>query len=78
MVLLEKKKMNKYIELASAFLATNDESHGILYLDSAIDGNYYFESYESIARAEEEAKKAEEEKEKDKEKKDDKPSSNQN
>ena len=72
------KKMNKYIELAAAFLASNSESHGILYLDSAIDGNYYFESYESIARAEEEAKKAEEEKEKDKEKKDDKPSSNQN
>ncbi len=72
------KKMNKYIELASAFLATNDESHGILYLDSAIDGSYYFESYESIARAEEEAKKAEEEaeKEKEKEKKDEKPSSN--
>lgn len=62
------KKLNKYLEITSTILNTNNETSGILYLDSSIGDSFSFESYESIKRneerikAEEEAKKKEEEK----------------
>ena len=61
------KKLNKYLEIISSTISTYEESSGILYLDSSIEGSSYFKSYESIRREEEEKQKEEEEKKKEEE-----------
>jgi hypothetical protein len=55
------KKLNKYLEITATILNTNEETSGILYLDSSIGDSFSFESYASIAR-EQERQKAEQEK----------------
>jgi len=57
------KQLNNYLNITSAILATTDENHGILYLDSSTEENFSFESFASIQRQkEEEEKRLEEEK----------------
>ena len=63
------KKINKYMEITSTIIATNEEKHGVLYLDSSIEDRFSFESFESIKRTEEANKKKEEERLKEEEKK---------
>lgn len=63
------KKLNRYMEITSTIIATNQEKHGVLFLDSSIEDRFSFESFESIARTEEENKKKEEERIKEEEKK---------
>ena len=53
------KKLNKYLEITSTILNTNEESSGILYLDSSIEDSFSFKSYQSIIREEELKKEAE-------------------
>lgn len=43
-------QLNKYIEICSAILATQGDTHGVLYLDSSTEENYSFESYAAIAK----------------------------
>ena len=61
------KKLNKYLEITSTILNTNEETSGILYLDSSIGDSFSFESYASIAREEERQKAEKEKAEKEKE-----------
>ena len=63
------KKLNRYMEITSTIIATNQEKYGVLYLDSSIEDRFSFESFESIARTEEENKRKEEERLKEEEKK---------
>ena len=61
------KKLNKYLEITSTILNTNDETSGILYLDSSIGDSFSFESYASITREQERQKAEKEKAEKEKE-----------
>lgn len=63
------KKINKYMEITSTIIATNEEKHGVLFLDSSIEDRFSFESFESIKRTEEANKKKEGERLKEEEKK---------
>ena len=70
------KKLNKYLEITSTILNTNNETSGILYLDSSIGDSFSFESYASIKRNEERIKAEEEAKKKEEQEKNE--STNQN
>ena len=47
-------QLNKYMEICSVILETQEEKYGILYLDSSTEENFSFESYESLKKEEEE------------------------
>ncbi|MBE6158348.1 MAG: FtsQ-type POTRA domain-containing protein [Firmicutes bacterium] len=72
------KKLNKYLEITATILNTNEETSGILYLDSSIGDSFSFESYASIVREQERQKAEQEKAEKEKEEQEKRDAHNEN